>query len=450
MSSRKRTLADLPRRTFLKGLGTAMALPTLDAMIPDAAWAANSTSGAIPVRSAFVFFPNGAIMPSWTPADAGNNYKLTKTLQNLSKFKADFNVFTGLAQDNGRAKGDGPGDHARCASTYLTGAHPVKTAGANIKVGISVDQLAAQHIGKATKLPSLELGIERGRTAGNCDSGYSCAYSSAVSWKSATTPMAKEINPREVFERMFGTNVDAVKGRAKRALYRKSILDLVAADAARLQKKLGQTDRRKIDEYFSSVRELEERIAKAEQAAEQRRPKFEVPEGVPRDLQEHVRLMYDLLVLSFRTDTTRVATFMLGNAGSNKAYSMVGVSGGWHQLSHHRNDGKKVADLQKIDEFHAKQFAYFLGKLKSTKEGNSTLLDNSMILYGSGLSDANRHQHHDLPIVLAGGGGGTIKTGRHVKLSSETPLNNLFLSMLDRAGAKVDRFGDSTGRLREL
>ena len=427
-----------------------MALPMLECMRPALSTAAAAPAGkSAPVRMAFVFFPNGAIMPNWKPEEPGEDYKLPHTLEPLEKFRSDFNIFSGLAQDNGRAKGDGPGDHARCASTYLTGAHPVKTSGADIKVGISVDQMAADEIGKLTRLPSLELGIDRGRNAGNCDSGYSCAYSSNVSWKTATTPMAKEINPRLAFERLFGVNQQEEQARRRRNLLRKSILDLVREDAVRLQKRLGRTDRLKIDEYFTSVREIEQRIARAA-ATKQEVPEFDIPEGMPRDQTEHIRLMYDLMVLAFQTDSTRIATFMLANAGANGSYPMVGVKDGWHSLSHHRNDEKKMADITKIDRFLVEQFAYFLGKLKAVQEGEGTLLDNCMLMYGSGLSDANRHWHHDLPIVLAGRGGGSIKTGRHIKFDDETPLNNLFLSMLDRVGAKVESLGDSNGRLKEL
>jgi hypothetical protein len=371
-------------------------------------------------------------------------------LQPLAKLKDQINVFSGLAQDNGRAKGDGPGDHARSAASFLTGAHPVKTSGADIRVGMSVDQVAAEFVGHYTRLPSLEVGIERGRQAGNCDSGYSCAYSNNISWKTPTTPMAKEVDPRLVYERLFGTSLEAAKANARRDLFRKSILDLVSEDAASLQRSLGQTDRRKVEEYFTSVRELELRIARAEQDAQRDRPDFEVPQDLPRDLQVHIRLMYDLMVLAFQTDTTRVITFMLANEGSNRTYPMVGVNDGHHEISHHRDDRDKVAKLQKIDHFLVSEFAYFLEKLASIKEGQGTLLDHSMILYGSGISDGNRHRHDDLPIVLAGRGGGTIETGRHVRIERETPLNNLFLSMLDRAGASVDELGDSTGRLCEL
>jgi len=437
----------LPRRTFLKGLGTVMALPMLDAMRPASARAAKATKA--PTRVAFVFFPNGCIQPAWKPQEAGEQYELTGTLQPLSEFKSELIVFGGLAQDNGRAKGDGPGDHARCAASFLTGAHPYKTDSANIRAGISVDQVAAERIGHQTRLPSLELGIERGRNAGNCDSGYSCAYSSNVSWKSATTPVAKEINPKLAFERLFGLNEGNEASRAKHDLYRKSILDLVAADASRLKKRLGQTDRRKIDEYFTSVRELELRIERTAKAVKET-PNFTVPAGIPSDFQEYVRVMFDLLVLAFQTDCTRVSTFMLGNAGSNRAYRMVGVKEGWHSLSHHGGKEEKILQIKKIDKYLVRQFAYFLKKLQSVKEGNGTLLDNSMILYGSGLGDGNAHSHHDLPILLAGRGGGTIQTGRHVKFKAETPLCDLFLSMLDRVGANVKSLGDSSGRLKKL
>jgi hypothetical protein len=437
----------LPRRTFLRGVGgAALSLPLLDAMGPMRAFAAETQ--AAPLRMAFISFPNGAIMPSWKPSGTGETFELSPTLEPLAKVKDDLLVISGLAQDNGRAKGDGPGDHARSASTFLTGAHPVKTAGEDIRVGISVDQAAAEKVGHLTRLPSLELGIEKGRQAGNCDSGYSCAYSNSISWKSPTTPMAKEINPRLAFLRLFG---DRSGGRdLQRDFYRKSILDLVAADAAKLKSDLGRTDQRKVDEYFTSVRELELRIAHAEQQTLEQIPDFKVPDGVPSDLEEHIRLMYDLMALAFQTDVTRIATFMLANEGSNRAYRMVGVNEGHHELSHHRNDEDKIAKIRKIDHFLITQFAYFLEKLKSIPEGEGNLLDNSMIVYGSGLSDGNRHNHHDLPVLLAGKAGGTIRTGRHMQLEGEVPLNNLFLSMLDRMGAQVESIGDSSGRLGAL
>jgi hypothetical protein len=437
-----------PRRTFLKGVGAAVALPWLESQWAPAARAA--AAPAPPVRMAFMSVPNGVIMPAWRPRGEGYEWELSPTLEPLAKLKDQINVFSGLAQDNGRAKGDGPGDHARSAASFLTGAHPVKTSGADIRVGMSVDQVAAEFVGSSTRLPSLELGIERGRQAGSCDSGYSCAYSNNISWKTPSTPMAKEVDPRLAYERLFGTSLEAAKQNARRDLFRRSILDLVADDAASLKLSLGQTDRRKVDEFFTSVRELELRIARAEQDARRERPEFDLPQDMPRDLQVHIRLMYDLMALAFQTDTTRVITFMLANEGSNRTYPMVGVNDGHHEISHHRDDRDKVAKLQKIDQFLVGEFAFFLEKLASIKEGEGTLLDNSMVLYGSGISDGNRHRHDDLPIIVAGRGGGTIETGRHVRIESETPLNNLFLSMLDRVGATVDELGDSTGRLCEF
>jgi len=421
-----------------------MALPLLDAMVP-VARAAKDAGSTAPVRMAFIFFPNGAIMPNWKPEGDGADWKLSRTLKPLERHKEKVTVFTGLTQHHGRANGDGAGDHARCASSFLTGAQPVKTAGANIKVGVSVDQAAANLIGHRTNLPSLELGIERGRNSGSCDSGYSCAYSANISWKTESTPMAKEINPKLAFERLFGTP-DAAKGQAERDLYRKSILDMVAEDAALLRKKLGKTDQRKLDEYFSSVRQLEQRIAR-EATGRTEVPDYKVPEGIPRGVESHIRLMYDIMTLAFQTDTTRISTFMLANAGSNRSYPMVGVNGGHHSLSHHQNNPKKIEDLTKIDTFLATQHAYFLDKLRSVKEGEGTLLDNSLVLYGSGLADGNRHTHHDLPIVLAGSGGGRFETGRLRRYPNDTPLNNLFLLMCHMSGAKLDSLGDSTGLL---
>ena len=441
----------LTRRTLLRGLGLTVGLPMLDAMGPASRAAAAplaAAEGQVPVRMAAVFFPNGAIMPEWLPQGDGNNWKLGKSLAALEPFQQKLNVVTGLALDNGRAKKDGAGDHARAGSTFLTAARPVKTA-SNIKLGISVDQIAAQQLAGQTKLPSIELGTQASRNAGSCDSGYSCAYSSNISWRSEETPMAKETVPRMAFERLFG-NGDA-KGRAERDFYRKSILDLVSHDANQLMGRLGKTDRRKMEEYFASVRELEMRIERTEAEDRAARPDIDMPEGRPSEFEEHAHLMLDLMVLAFQTDTTRVATMMLDNAGGNRAYTAVGVKDGHHQLSHHRNDEETVAKIRKIDAYLAQNFGYFLEKLDAIEEANGkTLLDNSIILYGSGLSDGNRHRHEDLPIVLAGGAGGMIPTGRHIALGEETPMANLFMSMLDVMGTPVDSIGDSTGRLKGL
>jgi hypothetical protein len=425
-----------------------MGLPLLEAMRPARAFAAAAKP---PVRMAFVSFPNGAIMDAWRPTGEGANFELGPTMQPLADLKPHLTVFSGLAQENGFAKGDGAGDHARSSASLLTGAHPVKTSGANIRVGQSVDQAAAERIGHLTRLPSLEIGIERGRDAGSCDSGYSCAYSNSISWKNATTPMPKEINPRLVFERLF-TNTISGSGPSRRSRVRQSVLDLVSEQAADLKSRLGSTDQQKIDQYFTSVREIEQRIARAGQQRHEPSevPDFDVPEGVPADLVEHIRLMYDLMALAFQTDTTRIITFMSANEGSNRPYRMVGVNNGHHELSHHRNDEEKVEQLKKIDQFLITEFARFLNNLRAIPEGDGTLLDNCMIMYGSGLSDGNRHRHDDLPIILAGRAGGTINSGRHIAIPSGAPLNNLFLSMLDRVGAGVAALGDSTGRITAI
>lgn len=441
----------LQRRTFVKGLGTVLGLPLLEAMVPSNGFAAGSA--ATPKRMAFVFVPNGVIVPEWQPKGEGTAWELSPTLEPLAKVKDKVCVFSGLAQDNGHAKGDGPGDHARSSAVFLTGAHPVKTGGVDIKVGQSVDQVAAEKVGKQTRLPSLELGIEGGRNAGQCDSGYSCAYSNNISWKTATTPMAKEINPRLVFERLFGSadDRDAARGRAKRDEYRKSILDLVNEDASKLKQQLGQTDRRKIDEYFTSVREIEQRIERAREDDSKRQiPDLKVPNSIPKQLDEHLTLMFDLLTLSFQTDTTRIATFMMANEGSNRSYPMIGVNDGHHHLSHHQNKQDWIDQLKKVDKYLVGHFAKFLEKLDGIREGNGTLLDQSMIVYGCAIGDGNRHNHNDLPILLAGRGGGTVTSGRHLSYPKNTPLNNLFLSMLDRMDAPTDQLGDSTGRLKGL
>ncbi len=434
----------LNRRTILRGIGTAMALPMLEAMLPQQS-AFAMTAAPAPRRAAFVFFPNGVIVPKWKPESEGR-LNLSPTLQPLAKFRDKISVFSGLTQNHARANGDGAGDHARSASAFLTGAQPRKTSGADIKVGQSADQAIAAKIGQQTRLPSIELGVVRGRNAGSCDSGYSCAYSSNISWKTENTPAPKEIHPKLAFERLFGNNKEA-KDNKKRNKNRQSILDLVAGDAAALKKRLGQTDRRKVDEYFNSVREVEQRIVRAgDQLIEV--PDYEVPDGIPGEFAMHSRLMFDIMTLSFQTDSTRVATFMIGNAGSNRSYPEVGVKDGHHQISHHKNEGKKIERLTKIDKYLVQQFTYFVERLDSVSEGNGTLLDNSMAVYGSAISDGNRHRHHDLPILIAGSGGGTIKTGQHFVFPKETPLNNLFMTMGHALGAELDHIGDSTGQLK--
>jgi hypothetical protein len=399
---------------------------------------------------AFFYVPNGVHMQDWRPKEEGADFQLPWILEPLAPVKDDLLVLTGLDQHNAKALGDGPGDHARSLSCFLTGVHPYKTDGANIKVGVSVDQVAAMAVGGKTRLPSLELGIERGGQSGNCDSGYSCAYSSNISWRSATTPMAKEVNPRFVFDRLFGGRgkTGTAAERQKRDLYERSILDYVLEDAQALRNRIGMNDRRKMDEYLTSVREIEQRINKAESPVIVDGG-LARPSGVPKDYAEHVRILFDLIALAFQTDTTRICTFMFANEGSGRPYPFLGVPEGHHDLSHHGGDPKKHEKLRKINRFHIEEFARLLARLQSIREGECSVLDNSMIVYGSGIGDGDRHNHDDLPVLFAGKGGGAFQTGRHVVYKPQ-PLNNLYLSMLDAMGVPCDRIGDSTGRLEKL
>lgn len=444
----------IPRRTFLKGLGTAIALPLFEAMVPPVKLLASNadlSAGGFPKRMAFVYVPNGVNMADWTPSEFGGDFQLPSILEPLKPFQKDMTVLSGLAQANAAALGDGGGDHARAASTFLTGCHPRKTDGADIRAGISVDQIAAEKLSRETRFASLELGCNRGQTSGSCDSGYSCAYSYNISWKTESTPMPPEIDPRQVFERLFsnGSPNETAENKAVRNRQQKSILDFALEDAKRLQKNLGYTDRHKLDEYLVSIREMEQRIEGAERFATTL-PDFKKPTAIPKEFENHSRLLFDLLALAFQTDTTRVSTFLMAHDGSNVSYPSIGVTEGHHQLSHHDGDEEKKKKIARINHFHVTQFAYFLQKLKSTPEGDGTLLDNCMIVYGSGISDGNSHSHYDLPVVLLGRGGGTIQPGRHLKYSRGTPMNNLYLSMLDRMGVSTERLGDSTGKLAEL
>jgi len=430
-----------------------MALPMLESMVPGLspiAKAAQSADG-LPKRMAFVYVPNGINMADWTPSDVGSEFELPAILTPLEPVQSDLLVLTGLAQDKARPNGDGAGDHARASATFLTGCQARKTQGADIRVGVSVDQYAAARIGKSTRFSSLELGCDRGKQVGNCDSGYSCAYSFNISWKSESTPMPPEVDPRQVFDRLFGGGArsEYLKNRALRDQYEKSVLDFVLEDANRLKSNLGYTDRRKLDEYMTAVRELEQRIQQAQKYASVL-PDYNKPTGIPKDYEQHIRLMYDLLTLAFQTDSTRIASFIMAHDGSNRSYPFIGVSDGHHDLSHHGNDEAKKQKIAKINEFHVTQFGYFLQKLRSIKEGEGTLLDNCMVVYGSGIGDGNRHNHDDLPVLMAGKGGGTIQTGRHVKYEKNTPMTNLYLSMLERMGSPAQRVGDSTGPLANL
>jgi hypothetical protein len=427
----------------------AISLPFLEAM--DAA-RSSAASVAPPFRIAFLYVPNGAHMPDWTPTATGGDFVLPAVLQPLQPFKDDLLVLSGLVLDAARAHGDGGGDHARAMSCFLTGCHPRKTDGADLRAGTSVDQVVAEVSGHHTRFPSLEIGCEGGKNAGECDHGYSCAYQSNLSWRSESTPVAKETNPRLVFDRLFGIpgggSGGEIHARGERRL--KSILDFVSDDAQRIERSLGVADRRKLDEYLTGVREIERRIGRARPAVDQPAAKYARPLGIPADYQEHLRLMADLLAIAFQSDLTRVATFVFANDGSNRSYRSIGVPDGHHDLSHHGGDELKMKKIREINRFHTTQLAYLLEKLKSIPEGNGTLLDHCLLVYGSGISDGNAHSHAELPILLAGKAGGTVKTGRHVRYPKETPLTNLYLSVLDRVGVSRDSFGDSTGRLGSL
>ena len=440
----------IPRRTFLRGLGTAIALPTLEAMLPSRALAAGNIK--FPTRMAFVYIPNGVIQKKWNVSGEGSKYKFSHILEPLTKHREDLLIFSGLAHAKARANGDGAGDHARANATFLTGCQARKTSGANIRLGVSVDQVAAQKLGGETRLASLELSSDGVRVSGRCDSGYSCAYQYNLSWKNDSTPMPPESNPKAVFDRLFtrGSKKEIDENKLRRERSRKSILDFAMEDAKRLEKKLGWTDRQKLEEYLESIRELEKRIETMGASNPNLPPGYSAPVGRPRKFGDHVRMMGDMMTLAFQTDSTRIASFLLAHDGDNRSYPHLGVKDGHHSLSHHRDTPSKVAALTKINRYHASLFAHFVDRMKSVKEGNGTLLDHSMIVYGGAIGDGNRHSHNNLPVVVAGKGNGAIRTGRHVRYPTNTPMANLFLSMLGIFGAPTERLGDSTGSLKGL
>ncbi len=443
------TKKHLHRRTFLRGIGTTLALPLLDAMVPALAKASTSTP---PIRLGFVYHPVGMILDRWIPTTEGSGFAFTPTMKALEPFRENLVVLTGLAQANGRALGDGAGDHAREGATWLTGVHPKKTEGVGIRAGISADQIAAKEFGKDTQLSSLELGLEGPSLAGGCDSGYSCAYTNTVSWRSETTPLPVEVNPRRVFERLFGDG-ESTDPAARIAMLKeeRSILDYVSGSVDRLETKIGKNDRNKLSEYMDSIRDIERRIQKAEQQSTQLRlPVMERPNSIPAEFEDHAKLMMDMQVVAFQTDMTRVITLMLGKAGSNRPYRSIGISDGHHSITHHQNDPVKIEKVAKIDAHLVETFAYLIGKMKATPDGDGNLLDHSLIVYGSGLGDANVHTHHELPTAILGGGNGQIKGGRHLNYAKDTPMNNMLVSVLDMAGVRTEKFGDATGQLEYL
>lgn len=451
----------LSRRTMLRGIGAAVALPWLEAMATPSPMISNVASAAInriaddpPVRMGFLYVPNGMHMPDWKPrGPSETQFELPKILQPLGAYRKQMNVITGLALSGADPHGDGGGDHARSVAAFLTGAHPHKTHGSEIRNGISVDQVAAQRIGHLTRLKSLELGTEDSASGGDCDTGYSCLYTSNISWRTATSPLGKEVDPAAVFERMFGAgNSGGAKAMAAREKRRKSVLDFVLSDAKQLSGDLGVNDRRKFDEYLYAVRDIERRLQASDKLGKREEGVADYPRpvGVPENYGEHVRLLLDMMALAFQTDSTRVCSFMFANAGSNRSYRNLSISEGHHNISHHGNAYDKQQKISRINQYHASLTAHLIERLASIREGDGTLLDNCMIVYGSGISDGNRHSHSDLPIALFGGGGGSIKTGRHIRVRSGTPLTNLYRSMLVRVGAPVENFSDSNGVIKEL
>ena len=441
----------LPRRTFLRGLGVSLALPLLDGMVPAFA-ALRTTAGRAVKRLGAIYVPNGVEMRLWTPKTDGADFELSLILEPLARFKAQTTVLSGLADKPAvPAPGEGIGDHARASATWLTGVRVKKTEGPDIRAGISMDQLAAQHLGQETQLASLELALDSVEVLGACDAGYSCAYANTIAWRTPTTPLPMENNPRAVFERLFGASdsTDAATRQARMAQDR-SILDFVTGEVASLRRTLGTGDRGKLSEYLEAVRDVERRIQTAERQSTRELPVVEQPMGIPDSFEAHARLMYDLLALAYQCDLTRVATFMIGKEVSGRAYPEIGVPDGHHACSHHQNDPVKLEKLAKINRYHMEQFAYFLDRLAATPDGDGSLLDHSMFVYGSGISDGNIHFHLDLPTVVVGGGAGTLHGGQHRRYANDTPLANLHVALLDKLGLPMEQFGDSTGKLDAL
>jgi Protein of unknown function (DUF1552) len=436
------TLKSLPRRTFLRGLGAAVALPFLDAMSP-----AFAASVKAPRRLAFIYVPNGIDMKNWNVEEDGRFGELPRILKPLEAFRDDMIQLGNLTQNNGRGVLDGPGDHGRCSGAYLTGIQ-VRKSTVDIKASISCDQIVANHIGSETRFASLELGMDDARQAGDCDSGYSCAYTNNLAWRGETQPLPSILDPRALFERLFGTGLTlSPEETARNARYRRSILDFVTADTKKLQASLGPTDVRKLDEYLSSIREVEQQLEKAERENAVINPGMEKPYGVPPDFGEHFKLMSDMMTIAFQADLTRVITFMMTHEGTSRAYREIGISDGHHPVTHHKGNSELIEKVTRINEYHTLQFGRWLQKLKATPEGDSNLLDNSLIVYGAGLSDGNRHLHDDLPTLLIGRGGRAVKPGHRVTFRKETPMANFQLTLMGLMGVPVENFGDASGPL---
>jgi hypothetical protein len=440
------TKKHLPRRTFLRGvMGGAIALPLLDSMIP-ALTAATKTAASPKTRLGFMYVPHGAVMDKWTPTTEGAGFEFTPILKPLEPFRNQLNVFTGLANKAAESQGDGGGDHARSAPSYLSGVHPLRTEGEDVRAGTTIDQIYAQKMGQDTPLPSLELGTEDTGLVGVCDVGYSCAYMNSIAWRTPTQPLPMEINPRVVFERLFGDGSNAADRLARKQEDR-SILDSITGEVAHLQTGLGAGDRGKISDYLDNVREIERRIQMAEKRASLNVQVPETPIGVPDSFDEHAKLMYELQVLAFQAEITRVSTFMVARDLSQRTFPQIGVPEPHHSVSHHGNNPAMIAKLEKINIYHATLFAYFLERLRATPDGDGNLLDHSMILYGSSMSNPNEHNHFPLPLLVAGGASGKLEGGRHLKFPERTPMSNLLVSLLEKVGIEKGSLGDSTGML---
>jgi hypothetical protein len=438
----------LGRRTMLRGMGTVMALPLLEAMAGTAK--AAEDAAATRKRLQIIYTPNGMMMQNWTPDAEGAGYEITPILKPLETHRANFSVYSNLSHVQAEALGDGAGDHGRCCGSFLTGVHVKKTEGADITSGMSMDQIVAKKFGEQTQIPSLELGLEPPSLVGSCDSGYSCAYTNTLSWSTPNTPLPVTVNPRETFERLFGDG-DSLDAKSRLAQLRRqaSILDFVSQDAKRMSGKLGAADRQKLDEYMTSVRDIERRIQKVEQGGSGTvaLPAYTKPSGVPDGFQDHAHMMIDLQILAMQADITRVATFMIGREVSGRSYPEIGVDDAHHPLSHHGNDPEKIAKLTKINTLHMAQVAYWFKRMKETKEGNGTLLDTTLLIAGASLADSNRHDHRNLPLIV---GGGLVVGNRHVVVEKDTPVTNMMLGAMDTLGVHTDKLGDSTGRLSSL
>jgi hypothetical protein len=435
----------IPRRTFLGGIGTTLALPLLDGMFP-AMTAFGQAIAKGPNRLSVVYAANGMIMDKWTPAVTGSGYESTPILEPLEPFRDQMLVLTGLTHNEGRALPDeSTGDHARAGATFLTGVHPSKTEGADVRAGVSADQIVAQSFGERTQLASLELCVDSPVLLGQCEAGYTCAYMNTLCWSTATTPMPMENRPRVIFERLFGDHDTTDPSvRLRQIQTDRSILDSVTEKVTHLLTDLGPTDRAKLTEYLDAVRDVERRIQRAEEQAGMEFPTLERPPDVPERFDEHARLMYDLQVLAYQTDMTRVCTFMTGREFGLRTYNEIGIPDGHHSLTHHQYKQDKIDKVIQINIYQAKQFAYFLERLRTTPDGDGSLLDHTLILYGSSLSDGNLHWHSNLPLLLLGGG---VEGGRHLRYPETTPMTNLILTMLDMLGLGEERLGDSTGKL---